>query len=218
MRSYLAVIAKPYFVCEKPGMEPLFTRDDKPLAPKFHDWDEVIWGIPGKKLGRLPMALRIAQCYNAEKLLFTVGSAKFGDGSSEAEFMRRYVESSYGMLRVDFPETFPDYMFGTEQKYRQWLRQIVEFENEGHNTSSSLEIVAPRIREAAGNRELHVIVVTSANHVSRALRDTIVAFDKIDASAIIGAVAAQTSYGKKGPADVIIHELGDSKHQPWAKQ
>lgn len=212
------VICLGYFICEKSGVPTLYTRNGKPLEPKFHDWDEVYWGIPGKALGRLPTALLVTASLNA-KLIFIIGGARLSTGQTEVDWMREYVFNCYDALMRDFGDRFAGSPFVSKETFLDWLKETAVFEDEGFNTTSSMHAMARMVSDTLGGSLGLVLSVSSANHAPRVLRDACRAFLELIAAgkSIVGAVAAETSYGKKGVQDVVVHDLGDANHKSWVR-
>jgi hypothetical protein len=213
------VICKGYFICERPGTPALFARDGTLLPPKYGDWDHVFWGVPGQKLGRLPMALHIANKFHASRLIFTIGSARLETGQTEAEWIREYVASCYHRLVEDFPKHFKSGRFSSEAHFLAWIKALSVFEDQGHNTQTDLRSVPDLIGDASGEEIGMIFVVSSGNHSPRTDRDGQIAFGKsgIDSRFALAFVPAETCYGGKRVEDVVIHDLGDSDHVPWAR-
>ncbi len=212
------LICKGYFICEKPGVPPLFSQDGVLLKPKFNDWDHVFWGVPGQKLGRLPTALRMADELDVSALIFTIGSARLETGQSEADRIMEYVLGCRKRLTSDFPSAFNNgYRFKSELAFMGWLNKVMVFETEGHNTASSLRSAMSIVADVLKGEDGILLVVSSKNHSSRVLRDTELA---VQASSLgqrltVGVLDADTSYGGKDVEDVVIHDLGDPSHKPW---
>ncbi len=159
------------------------------IAGKFHDWDHVCIGRPkGGVLGRIPMALHIAALLSAESIVWSTG-ATYSDGHSEAEIMQQEAVENFGYILS-----------------RDDARRISIIEKESSNTLTSMQelLTIIKTRFSAANVMLHL--VTSANHAPRVARDAVIVF-KHSNNVVLSVVPAHTSYGDKGPENVVIHEF-----------
>ncbi len=160
------------------------------VSGKFFDWDAVCLGDPNRGiLGRIPMAIRVAETLQAECLIWSTG-ATYISGRSEAEVM---MESAIGLLE-------------SKSGAVDWLKSISILEQESENTFSSLQFAAKLVfaRFKASETMLHL--VTSDNHAPRVARDAALCFND-QRNVILSVVPAHTSYGGSSPSGTIIQEL-----------
>jgi hypothetical protein len=205
-----------YFASERASDGPtLYNRDGNLILPKFADWEDVVWGLPNeKKLGRVPTVLWVASQFQCDRIIWLIGDARLASGQTEADWMRHYVRTRYRDLKRDFSEHFEHEIFRSEDRFIKWLNQISEFTTEGFNTATNLESAVPLLKKIIGNDIGIVQLVTSANHVQRALRDAVIAFGEgsiLESRVIVGAIAAQTSYGRSTPRETVVYDNGVEK-------
>ncbi len=166
-------------------------RDGMPARGRFHDWMEVCIGDPAAgRLGRIPLAIRVADIVGAELLIWSTGATYRGQ-VSEAEIL---MQAGLDYLdRVGRPA--------------EPIRKISVLEAESVDTFTSMTAAARMIEHRFGDEPLMLHLVTSANHAPRVARDAAVAFSA-KPQVLLSIVPAHTSYGGKQPTDVVIHELG----------
>jgi hypothetical protein len=157
------------------------------LSGRFFDWEFVCIGTVSL-LGRIPMAIRVADLFNAETLVWSTG-ATYVDSGSEAEIM----------LQVALDRV-------CKRSQVAWLKRISLVETESKNTRTSIKAIRKMIAERVGNEPLTIHFVTSANHAPRVARDAAIEFSE-HPNIILSVVPAHTSYGGKQPSDVSILEL-----------
>jgi hypothetical protein len=215
MPIHKTVILLGYYASERPGMPDLFRPDGSLITSQYGDWDHVMWGEPGRP-GRIPTAIFTAQQFDAAKLIYVGGGARFASGQTEPDWVRQYIRENTPRLARDFPMQFHSW---SHSESHDWLDGIWDVEHGGHNTATSLMAVAPGIVQRAGGMNFTVFVVTSANHIQRSLKDAILAFDECKGVSwdrgMIHAVPAKTAYGGGSVVDVKVDDLGKGQFNHW---
>jgi hypothetical protein len=166
-------------------------RDGMPAVGRFHDWTEVCIGDPAAgRLGRIPMAIAVAEAVEAALLIWSTGATYLGT-VSEAEVMRR--------AALDYLErgSLPT----------ETIRRISALETESTDTRSSALEAARMVERRFGGEPLMLHLVTSANHAPRLAREAALAFAQLP-RVVLSIVPAHTSYGRKRPEDAVIRDLG----------
>lgn len=142
------------------------------------DWEHVVWGDPrGQRLGRVTAALwitlREAPRWGWPRLgfLWNTGGTRQG-GVSEAARTRRYTLDRLAELPAQFPDFFAAADLGG---LRARLLEGSILEEGSTNTRSSMEEMARIVRRMPALEQL--ILVSSANHCPRVMRDATRAMD-----------------------------------------
>lgn len=157
------------------------------------DWDKVVWGNPRAGLwGRSAQAMRVALMRNAP-ILFNTGNTSI-DGVSEARWMA-------DIIRIHINEITDSLGVGAEKVEAVLDRSI--FEEKSVRTSDSMQYAVEILRDLKASE---LVVVSSANHVSRCLRDALIEIKPEIPNILVSAVAADTNYGGKALASLEIRE------------
>jgi len=121
---------------------------------------------------------------------------------------------SLAELKRDFPHRFGDDWFSSEALYQDWVREISTTEVTSQRTADSLIEVRKIVIERFDSEPVTLYWVSSANHVSRVLRDELIAFEYGTRSRspcqnmTLCAVAAETCYGGSTIRNVQVDDLG----------
>ena len=183
---------------------------------KCKDWSEVSWGDPGRgQLGRIPMGLWAARSFAASKIVWSTGSTRIAGGLFESEYMLETAKRSFHDLKEDFPHRFKGPDWKSEPNFLSWLRKVSVVDIESTNTRTSMERLAKLVFNTSGISSCIVVLVSSANHVSRVHRDAMRAFKcgtplwSLQSSTVLMALSSETCYGRKTVLDTVIRDLGD---------
>lgn len=180
-----------YNIAERTASAVVKNRAGKSVTGKYFDWDHVCIGNPAAgELGRITMTLYLVERLRPEAVIWSTG-ATFVDGISEAQVM---LNATIEYLR-------------DQNEMAAWLKSISIVEEDGANTRGSMEEAAKIIRARFGSDEITLHLVTSNNHAPRVARDAAIAFAYIH-NVVLSITPAHTSYGRKRPDDIEIHELG----------
>lgn len=198
------VLYNGYSLAENPQLSGVTNKKGEPVTGKFGDWEHVCAEYSAEKVaggdlvytrGRIATALQVAAAVGAECIIWSTGSTWLPNGISEAEYS---LELAYALLPLCCTTKTDD-----------WLSQISIVEKQSVNTATTMEYVRDLLHNHAVDRSpvmLHL--VSSANHMPRVMRDAIKVFGRMPNITLSG-VPADTSYGGKTPADVVIYELGE---------
>ncbi|MCD6177914.1 YdcF family protein [bacterium] len=170
-------------------------------SPNQENFEEVVWGIPPDKPGRIVTGLKIFLENQAELLIITGGTEK--EGKKEAEVMRDLLYEKIEEL-YDFT-VFPIFQgyFPSTIKEIIWRRLVLEISSK--NTRENLQNVGKILYE---NSIDSVIIVTSPDHLSRALRDAIIIWqdEYPELTRNLFGSPSVTLYSKGKISDVVIAE------------
>ncbi len=144
--------------------------------------------------GRIHTTLALAYEFDAVAILWSTGATWLPDGTSEARYMFNQARSMY-----------PERSIG---RGGTWLRDISWFDEESLNTAHTMSVARRLMFEHYPKERVMLHHVSSDNHMPRVIRDATKVFGDMP-GVILSGVPAQTSYGRKTPADVVIYELGE---------
>lgn len=164
------------------------------------DWRGIVWGSPPDELGRIPMAVYAAVVEDAQVIVFGTGASE-RDGRKESEVTREYMLEYFDELRQ-----FSCFAGIDIAEYRDRMAAISVAERESRNTLDEMK-AAGRIFLAKDVEK--VILVSSPTHISRCIRDALVAFQRPETATLkrnLYAVASDTSYLGGRVEDVVIFE------------
>lgn len=186
-----------------------------PEKRKFNDWEHVCWGSDGHP-GRIPMTIALALVLKADLIIWSTGASRIPNGSFEADAMfSRAFDADLESLEKEFPrlhgiaELFSSGP-GADGTYGEWLSGRSLFDKTSFNTSTSM-VEAWRLirRHVPSNSSCLFYTVSSDNHVERVIKEARKVFRDMP-RVIPFATPTDTSYGRKGIDDIVIHELGES--------
>ena len=195
------VLFNGYSLAENPGLSGVTNQKGESVVGKFGDWEHVCTHISCEELaggechdtlGRIPTALMLAANLDAEYIIWSTGATWLPDGTSEAKYSFDHALKSLSRC--------------TTGRSADWLCEISIIEDRSTNTMTSMQEAFKLIWPVDEPTMLHL--VSSANHMPRVMRDAIKVFGKVS-NVILSGVPAGTSYGGKGPEDVVIYELGE---------
>ena len=198
--------------------DPRISRDKlqcRSTEGKHRDWEYVCWGDPNTgALGRIPMTLWLARHVDADLIIWSTGASRIIGGDYEATVFFKRATQSFAELKRDFPHRFGDDWFSSEALYQDWVREISTTEVTSQRTADSLIEVRKIVIERFDSEPVTLYSVSSANHVSRVLRDELIAFEYGTRSRspcqnmTLCAVAAETCYGGSTIRNVQVDDLG----------
>jgi len=172
------------------------------------NWKEVVWGMPPYDLGRATLGLDVIWRENAAIALFGGGSTNGTE--TEGRFTVRYVQEHWGELRqfANFRALRPSEL---EERLARF-RLIMDTDDHSLNTVQEMECA----REIFLKRDVtRVVIVTSADHISRCLREAVGVFwgsngKKRKTRVSLSGEASHTYYSEQGIDGVLVRE----KHDP----
>lgn len=203
------------------------TRTGEEKINKPRDWRLVCVGDRATgALGRIPTTLLHAYSLGPgrpDHIMWSTGATRLVTGESEARISFEYALEHFASYRRDFPLRFTDGAWfpdlpQSRGAFVSWLENLSVFDEESINTLTSMEFIARFIDDYYPDTPVQVDLISSGNHASRVRRDaTIVIKREPDGRSVrrplvtISVIDADTDYGGKTVADVIIHELGEQK-------
>lgn len=167
------------------------------------NWEQTVWGTAPATPGRLVKAAAVMLEENPDTMIITGGAGK-KDGKSEAWWMRKRLYDGVGELKGF--TTFPIFQKFSGDEIRKKLDKILKLEETAMNTAENLQKTGEVFRKAG---ILKVIIVTSPDHISRAIRDAIQFWDKDYpelARNVLG-TASTTFYSMRTPGDEAIAKM-----------
>ena len=176
------------------------------------DWEQVMWGsgrgVPGEQhLGRIATSFLLYLRGGIDFFVWNGGSSA-KEGLSESRYIHKFAREKIHDLKQDFPDYFSDFTDEDISALAYDLDSRSLFEERSVDTFSSIQALPRLLRE----ENLHpqaIILVSSANHVQRVLRDAINVFsDAGMREVVLSGVSSQTSYGGGDAARVQIQDLG----------
>jgi hypothetical protein len=172
------------------------------------DWEYVCWDDAStQSRGRIPMTVWLAYQVDADLIIWSTGSSRIIRGDYEAEAFFKRALSSFEHLTKDFPNHFRnDLWWKTKVNFRRWLSRISTCETKSLRTHDSL-IEAEKITiNRFGTTPVILYSVSSANHVSRVMRDALRTFNSRSVTPAV--VAAETCYGGGTVNNIQVDDLG----------
>lgn len=172
-------------------------------------WEDVVWGTPPERIGRVPMGVFVALSEQADVMVFGSGASK-KDGLLESEATARLLWdrfdqlSGFSMFNDHLPELkHPD----SSGMYRQRIESILHLDRASKNTRDEIVHAGRVFVERDVER---VILVSSPTHLPRCLRDACAIYgDDGDMSGLLRelyAAPSVTGYPGYTAADVAIFE------------
>lgn len=171
-------------------------------SPNQENFEEVVWGAPPDKPGRLVTGLKVfLEDPDANILIITGGTEK--DGKKEAEWMRDLLYEKIDKLS-DF-KVFSVFQEYSSSAIKDFIDRKVVLETEARNTRENLQNVAKILSRNAINS---VVIVTSPDHISRAIRDAIIYWqdDFPELARNLFGAPSVTLYSGGKISDVVIAE------------
>lgn len=170
-------------------------------SPNQENFKEVVWGIPPDKPGRLVTGLKIFLEEEVELLIITGGTEK--EGKKEAEWMKNLLYEKINQLS-DFT-VFPVFEEHSSWEIEEFLDECLVLETKAKNTRENLQNVAKILSEESIDS---VVIVTSPDHISRAIRDAIEIWqqDYPELTRNLFASPSVTLYSGGKISDVVIAE------------
>lgn len=172
-------------------------------------WEDVAWGAPPERIGRVPMGVFVALSEQADVMVFGSGASE-KDGLLESEATERLLWerfdklAGFAVLRKHLPELKHPDSTGT---YRERIESILHLDRASRNTREEIA----RAGRIFVDRDIErVILVSSPTHMPRCLRDacTIYGEDSGMSGLLQGlyAVPSVTGYPGYAAGDVAIFE------------
>lgn len=172
-------------------------------------WDDVAWGAPSERAGRVPVGVFVALREEADLMVFGSGASK-KDGLLESEATARLLWERFDEL-AGF-SIFKDHLPGlkhpeTSGRYRERIESILHLDTASRNTR---EEIANAGRFFIDRDVERVILVSSPTHLPRCLRDACAIYGEGQGMSglLQGLYAAPSITGYPGytAADVVIFE------------
>lgn len=170
-------------------------------SPKEKNFEEVVWGIPPDKPGRMVRGLKdLLEDPEAKTMIITGGTEK--DGRKEAEWMRDLLYQKLEELKQFSDPVFQKF---STQEIREILDRNLILETNATNTRENLENVAKILKEKDVKS---VVLVTSPDHISRAMRDAIIIWQETypEFTRSLFGSPSTTLYSEGDMGDVVIAE------------
>lgn len=167
------------------------------------NWEETVWGRPPYFPGRLPRAVALFLEENASLFVISGGATK-REGKSEAWWMRERLIRGIGELGKFL--VYPSLRNFSPKEIEKILLPAILLEEKAQNTMDSFRQTG-KIFSKKGIQK--VIIVTSPDHISRALRDAFYCWQKTFpnlAANILGA-PSMTFYSKETKRKHPLEEL-----------
>lgn len=184
------------------------------------NWEEVVWGEPPNKPGRIPTA--IAALFEEEAdLLLLLGSLIFKEGKSTGGLMKGLLDERFDQLK-DFTilKAFDGITINEIREKVNKVFKLVEDLEQNTVTTEELKVAKNFLEKEGGYYKL--ICVSSPDHVARIYREAFDIFKDTPIVANLEIRGSSTLYGPKtledkekyGIQDVLIFEIPLSRHFP----
>ena len=162
-------------------------------------WEEIVWGIPPTKLGRVPKGILIASLENANTVVFGTGASE-KNGIREADITVEYMWEHFDQLS-EFDE-FAGYDLG---QLRRMMERVCFIDNQSQNTAEEIKWAGQIFLDQGVER---VVLVSSPTHICRCLLLAIDTFSGDEFASIrdVCAVPSDTSYAGYSVRDVVAFE------------
>lgn len=167
------------------------------------NWEKTVWGIPPEKPGRLVKAATVMLDEDPDMVIITGGAGQ-KDGRSEAWWMRKRLYD--GLDELDKFTAYPILQRFSGDQTEKRLNEILVLEETAKNTAENLQKTGEMFAKAGIEK---VIIVTSPDHVSRAIRDAIQYWsrDYPKLARNVYATASATFYSARTPEDEAIARM-----------
>ena len=176
------------------------------------DWEYTMWGDVGRGLlGRIPTALLLIDRRHPDLIIWNTGSTE-KDGMREGDYILQHTLTNLGklpFLHKELQRIDPLWL-------KDDIRKVSITETYSKRTSESLEIALPLLIKRGKPIFDEVMQVTSKNHASRVLRDSLsIWWEKHQAMIMTSIYPAQTGYAGGTAGEVQITELVSDKRVPF---
>lgn len=131
------------------------------------NWRQTVWGTPPDKPGRLVKAAAVMMEEDADMVVITGGAGQ-KEGKSEAQWMKDRLYR--GLEELKEFTVYPVLQKFSPEEIREKLDRALKLEETAKNTTENMSKTGAMFRNTGVER---VIIVTSPDHISRALRDAI---------------------------------------------
>lgn len=167
------------------------------------NWEQTAWGIAPEKPGRLVKAAAVMLEEDPDIMIISGGAAQ-RDGKSEAWWMKKRIYE--GQHELGKFTTYPILQKFPPCQIKKKLDDILVLEETAKNTAENLQRTGAIFRKAGITK---VIVVTSPDHISRALRDAIQYWNKDypELARNVCGTASATFYSERTQQDEIIAKM-----------
>lgn len=169
------------------------------------NWQRTVWGTPSNEAGRLVRAAAVILERNIDLAIIS-GGAGWVEGKSEAQYMKERLYQGLEDLK-EFT-IYPILQKVSPKEIRRKLDKVLTLEEKAKNTAEHMPLVGEMFRRA-GVRE--VTLVTSPDHISRALRDALICWQKDypELVANVYGTPCVTLYSERTPEDVEIAKVSN---------
>lgn len=157
-------------------------------------WDNIIWGQPPNRMGRVPYAVLLAIEEGAHTMIFGSGASKHHDGTLEGQYILNLLLSKFQELKVF--HAFKDVDLVAAATF---IKSIAIADTLSKSTKEELQHAHSHFHRLNIKR---IFLVSSPTHMPRVLRDAAVQYN---GPRIYGA-PCQTNYANSSPSDVQIIE------------
>lgn len=167
------------------------------------NWERTVWGIAPEKPGRLVKAANVMLEENPDIMIISGGAGQ-KDGKSEAWWMRQRLYD--GLDDLSKFTAYPVLQKFSADQIRKKLDGILRLEEAAKNTTENLQKTGEIFTKAGIEK---VIIVTSPDHISRALRDAIQFWSKNypELARNVYGTASATFYSARTPEDEAIAKM-----------
>jgi len=171
-------------------------------SPNQENFKEVVWGISPDKPGRIVTGLKVfLEDPEARILIITGGTEK--DGKKEAEWMRDLLYER--MEELSGFKVFSVFQEYSSSAIKDLVDKKLTLETGAKNTVENFQNVAKILSKNAIDS---VVIVTSPDHISRAMRDAIIHWqdDFPELTRNLFGTPSVTLYSNGRMSDVVIAE------------
>jgi len=167
--------------------------------PTEPNWEQTVWGTPPDKAGRLVRGIAVALEENAELIVITGGAV-----TDEAIQMKKRLYR--GLKNLKEFTIYPVFERVSVDKIKEKLDRCLRLEEKAQNTTENISLSGKFFREAHIEK---IIIVTSPDHISRAIRDTIRIWsdDYPELVSNLFGTAAVTFYSERSSEDREIAKM-----------
>lgn len=136
------------------------------------NWEHTVWGFPPDKPGRLVKGAAVMMEEDS-KIVVITGGAGEKEGKSEAQWMKDRLYQGLEKLKEFI--VYPVLQKYSAEEIKRKLDESLILEETAKNTAENMAKTGAIFNEAGVEK---VIIVTSPDHISRALRDAIQFWNK----------------------------------------
>lgn len=169
------------------------------------NWEHTVWGYPPDRPGRLVTAVKLIPEENID-IALTCGTAGDKEGKKECWWMRDYLYQHLEELKLF--TIYPVFQQYGPGEIKEILDKVLVVREKDTSTTTAGEVeYAGRFFTEAGVEK--VMLLTSPDHVSRAIRDALSAWQKTypKLAANLSIATSVTLYSERKPEDKEIAKM-----------